>query len=112
MYFFYGPAGGIRSIPAGGGEHRLELSEQDRGCVFPVWGWGFWQENLVFLDCEDARIKMLNLRTRQLEEVSGVLPKTPSLYVTALDVSPDGQWIVYSQLDRGGSDLMLVEPFR
>jgi hypothetical protein len=30
----------------------------------------------------------------------------------ALAVSPDGQWIVYLQMERNNSDLMLVENFR
>jgi hypothetical protein len=29
-----------------------------------------------------------------------------------LTVSPDEQWLLYTQMDQGGSDLMLVENFR
>jgi hypothetical protein len=31
---------------------------------------------------------------------------------TAFSVSPDGQWIIYTQLDHLGSDLMLMENYR
>jgi len=29
-----------------------------------------------------------------------------------LSVSPDEHWLLYTQIDQGGSDLMLVENFR
>jgi Tol biopolymer transport system component len=31
---------------------------------------------------------------------------------TAISVSPDGRWILYTQIDRAGSYLVLVENFR
>jgi hypothetical protein len=29
-----------------------------------------------------------------------------------LDVSPDGRWLIWQQLDQEGSDIMLMENFR
>ena len=37
------------------------------------------------------------------------LQKRPSL---GLSVSPDNRWLLFTQVDQGGSDLMLVENFR
>jgi hypothetical protein len=32
--------------------------------------------------------------------------------VRGLTVSPDGRWILYTQFDQRGSDIMLMENFR
>jgi hypothetical protein len=29
-----------------------------------------------------------------------------------LSISPDGRWVLYTQMDQAGSDLMLVENYR
>jgi Tol biopolymer transport system component len=111
MYFFVEASGGIVSMPATGGDYRLELSEEDRRCLFQIWGWTFWGRNLVFIDCVDQKVRMLDLDTREIREVADpFIDKTNA--GTDLDVSPDGKWIIYSLLERAGSDLMLVEPFQ
>lgn len=33
-------------------------------------------------------------------------------FLTGMDVSPDGRWLLYSQLDRVESEIMLIENFR
>jgi hypothetical protein len=33
-------------------------------------------------------------------------------FFLGLSVSPDGRWLIYSQLDQSGSDIMLMENFR
>lgn len=112
LYFFLGASGGIQSMPEEGGDYRMELNEDERGCVFPVWGWTFWGRNLVFIDCVDQKVRMLDLETRETREIAEVFKSEIHARGAALDVSPDGKWIIYSQLERAGSDLMLVEPFQ
>jgi Tol biopolymer transport system component len=78
------------------------------------WGhWGVWNRNLVFVQGNGETgpsIKMLDLTTRETTELhslgSGMPPSG------GLNVSPDGEWILFTRQDRGGSDLMLVENFR
>jgi Tol biopolymer transport system component len=54
--------------------------------------------NLQYLDFSTGRSKTILTPQKQPE--------------FGLSVSPDERWLLYSQLDQGGSDLMLVENFR
>jgi Tol biopolymer transport system component len=53
-------------------------------------------------------IQLLRLATGKIEVVA-TLDK--DLYY-GLTVSPDGRWLLYSQVDQQSCDLMLVENFR
>jgi Tol biopolymer transport system component/DNA-binding winged helix-turn-helix (wHTH) protein len=53
-------------------------------------------------------IQFLSFATGKLETVTNIEMPVWG----ALSVSPDGKWILYSQFDQLGSDLMLVENFR
>jgi hypothetical protein len=52
-------------------------------------------------------IQFFNFATKGIRDIS-----TIENTATDFSVSPDGQWILYSQIDQVGSDLMLVENFR
>jgi Tol biopolymer transport system component len=53
-------------------------------------------------------IQFFNFATRRIRSISMV--ERPVF--NYLSVSPDGRWMLYSQIDQVGSDLMLVENFR
>ena len=54
-------------------------------------------------------IQFLSFTTNQIRTVAGL--EKPTDQVGGLAVSPDGRWILCSQVDRAGSELMLVEKF-
>ena len=60
-----------------------------------------------------SSIEFLNFRTGQIRTVANV-EKGFNLGAGAggLAVSPDGRWILYTQFEQAGSELMLVEKFR
>lgn len=101
----------ISSVPVDGGDVRVEVTEPP-DCRFYYEGWAIWQRNLIYIDCQDLHIKMLDLDTRETRVLADVYTNEQKSAQLALDVSPDGQWIIYNRLDRAGSDLMLVEPFQ
>ena len=53
-------------------------------------------------------IKFLRFSTGKIEDI--VQLGGPPFF--GLTVSPDGRWLVYSQVEQLGSDLMLVDNFR
>ena len=55
-------------------------------------------------------IEFMNLATNEIRPLASF--EKPSYLATAgLAVSPDGQWILYGQVEQAGSELMLVENF-
>ena len=56
-------------------------------------------------------IKFLDFRTGQVLPIFE-LERDPVRGSPSLDVSPDGRWILYAQVDQRVSNIMLVEGFR
>jgi hypothetical protein len=48
------------------------------------------------------------LATKKIQEIF----EAPKNFSSGLSVSPDGQWILYSQTDEDNTDIMLVDHFQ
>lgn len=111
VYYYDKRARGIGSLPPSGGDPRLELSFE--GSCHPLGSaWTVWQSSLVYVDCQDLAIRILDLDTRETRELARPLEREQLFEYLSLDVSPDGQWVLFSRVDRVSSDLVLVEPFQ
>jgi Tol biopolymer transport system component len=100
---------GIWRIPLEGGEETRILKEGN------VSLWTLSQQGISFFDLVHAAgpaVKFYSFATRQITLLRQLskdvkVPRSD----TSLSSSADGQWILYTQLDQAGSDLILVENF-
>jgi Tol biopolymer transport system component len=104
---------GIWRIPVEGGEETQVINRGRIGL------WALTDQGLCFFDLSNPTgpaLKLYSFATqkatllRQFSKDTRI--ETSSVPDTALSVSPDGRWILYTQRDQSGSDLMLVENFR
>jgi Tol biopolymer transport system component len=110
VYYAKEDSAGIWKVPVAGGEETQVL---DRG-----WEslWVLTAEGIYFGDTRSLAVPVLKFyrfATRQTETFKEFSRDTRlDSDATAFSVSPDGQWILYTQVDQGGSDLMLMENYR
>ncbi len=105
VYYSHGN-NSLWKVPREGGEETVVLESVD-GNAF-----GVVKEGIYFIPKQDAAgrdsIQFFNFATKRISPISTI----ESAMFANLSVSPDGRWILYSQTDQLGSDLMLVENFR
>jgi Tol biopolymer transport system component len=91
-------------MPRDGGEETQVLESVEQHAFAIV------KEGIYFIPRPDSAghhsIQFFNFATQRIRSLS-----TIERIDTYLSVSPDGRWILYSQIDQLGSDLMLVENF-
>jgi len=111
VYYAKLGAPGIWKVPAAGGEATRVLERSGLSL------WALTGQGICFFDFTTGStgpaLKFYNFATGKatlLREFS----KGTRVDVgdTALTVSPDGRWILYTQYDQSGSNLMLVENYR
>jgi len=113
--FFYYAKGrdmpGIWRIPVDGGEETLVLDEHKAG----FWRhWAVSDKGIYFATAEVEAHPLIEFYDFATGNVTLVLRLDKPIRGAApgLSVSPDGRWLLFTQLDQISSDIMLMENFR
>jgi Tol biopolymer transport system component len=109
VYYAKLGAAGIWKVPVGGGD---EIQVLDHGSESL---WALTDQGIYFGENSSVVpvLKFYRFATREVEIFKEFSKDTKfDSNSTAFSVSPDGQWIVYTQLDQASSDLMLMENYR
>jgi Tol biopolymer transport system component len=80
------------------------------GPIRPGAGWVPDQNGIYFTE-PTGRISYHRFATRTTTPIV-TIADDPRLHNPSLALSPDGRWLLYSQIDRSSADIVLVENFR
>jgi Tol biopolymer transport system component len=101
---------GIWNVPVDGGAETRVLEQGGQSL------WALTQQGICFFSVSNPSGPTLKLYSFSSNKLTIVrqFPKETRVDTqsTALSVSPDDRWILYTQFDQASSDLMLVENFR
>lgn len=87
-------------VPVAGGEETQVLESVLNSLFVPT------QNGIYFISRQ--RLEFFDFSTGISRPISTIEKPT----FPGLTISPDSHWLLYPQVDEGGSDLMLVENFR
>jgi Tol biopolymer transport system component len=108
---WWAPGDGIWKVPVGGGEETRVLDRKVN-----CFNWKMAREGIYFLSFtripggEQWSIELLSSETGKVTQLFGQTGS--ATHEGGLAVSPDGQWILYSEQPPVEADIMLVENFR
>jgi len=105
LYYTKYATKGIWRLPVDGGEETLALDRGETG------DWAVTAQGLWFLEPGPKSVTTVYLYSFATGKLSQIA-KLQAQEAGHISISPDGRWIIYTQLDRVESDLMLVENFR
>ncbi len=111
-YYRWLPVPSVWKAPVVGGEESLIL-KLPNGCG-PRW-WTLTEQGIYFIDpsVAPATIQFFDSLTCQMTPITEFeKEKGPLRNAPVLAVSPDGQWLLYTQVESDTANIMLVENFR
>jgi Tol biopolymer transport system component len=89
---------------------KIVLGPLDGLCL---GGWTLTRDELLFVlrnsSAQSSDIRAYGLRTGKLRNVATRLPIEIPLQVTELSASPDGRWVLFWQIDRSGSNIIVAD---
>lgn len=99
---------GIWRVPVEGGEEMLVLTHHKAGLGR---AWTVVEKGIYFATAENPAKPLLEFYSFATRQVTPVAPLARP-FRSVLSASPDGRWLLYSQVDQASSDIMLLENFR
>jgi Tol biopolymer transport system component len=94
---------GLWKVPVQGGQETLVLKELEAG-MFDCWG--LTDEGIYFYNDHTSTIDLFRFATGRITQIA-----KPEKQGGPLAVSPDGRWILLSQVDVNTSHIMMIENF-
>jgi Tol biopolymer transport system component/DNA-binding winged helix-turn-helix (wHTH) protein len=111
LYYTKGRAQpGLWRTPTAGGQEEFVTDHHQVGL------WRYWrvaEQGIYFATATSAgaMVEFYNFATKQIIEVARIA-RAAEKFLPGLAVSPDGRSLLYCQMDRSGSDIMMVDNFR
>jgi len=109
-YFYYHKSQEIWKVPVEGGEETLVTSEQTN--FMNIWALG--SQGIYFAEPRAAEhqmiLKLFRFGSGKSSPIA-VLDQPFPGPLTRLSLPADGRWLLYDQVDRNESDIMLIENF-
>jgi Tol biopolymer transport system component len=116
VYYAKPESPGIWKVPVAGGDEVQILDQggswalNDEGIFIRINEATIASTGVVSPNQRAPAIKFYNFATGQLSVIREFSKDTKMIF--GFSVSPDGEWILYTQVDQSGSDLMLMENYR
>lgn len=114
-YLYYSERGGVKESNGLGGLRRLRLTDEQDERVLPSVTYlnaAIGREGIYFIPRavagEPYYVCFLSFKTKQVERIIRLTAPVSE----GLALSPDGRWLLYTQIDSTASDLMLVDDYR